>query len=163
MGGTRVAGACVRALVALLVVACTGGGGGAAALPPSTAHAPTNGSVAELALFDLSRYPSARCLDGSPSGMYLRRATTHAAASSFFVFLMGGGLCMTRGACLQRAQSDLGSSAQWSPTVDVDAYSFTSTDARNPFSDWNIAVVQYCSGDLHTGRVTRASSLAAAT
>ena len=47
--------------------------------------------ASELVLYDLNAFPYARCLDGSPSGYYLRPATSNLTASKFLVILEGGG------------------------------------------------------------------------
>ena len=35
---------------------------------------------------------------------------------------------------------------------------YTSTDPRNPFRDWNLVFVPYCSGDMHAGQQSTKSS-----
>ena len=51
----------------------------------------TNSSYGNLTL--LTDYPTARCLDGSSSGFYLRPALNSASASKWMFMLEGGGLC----------------------------------------------------------------------
>ena len=58
--------------------------------------------ASELVLYDLHTFPYARCLDGSPSGYYLRPATSKLTASKFLVILEGGGMCTGREDCTDR-------------------------------------------------------------
>ena len=59
--------------------------------------------ASELVLYDLNAFPYARCLDGSPSGYYLRPATSNLTASKFLVILEGGGMCTGREDCTARS------------------------------------------------------------
>ena len=45
----------------------------------------------------------------------------------------------------------------WSKNFQVDSIAFMSTDPRNPFRDWNLVFVPYCSGDMHAGQRTVAT------
>ena len=89
--------------------------------------------VATLTLFDSAQYPYARCLDGSPSGLYLRRspaAPTATASTSWLFMLDGGGACTHEEDCVARSKGKLGSSKGWNRTVDLNQASWTSDDER---------------------------------
>ena len=50
----------------------------------------------------------ARCLDGSPPAMYYRAPAN--GSTHWILWLQGGGWCYDEAACVQRAQTNLGSS-----------------------------------------------------
>ena len=108
----------------------------------------------------LHDYPLARCLDGSSAGYYAKSAAAKSPHAHNWLFVMeGGGICSTKSHCQSRATTDLGSSRNWSPTFDWSSTSLTTNDTRNPFREWNIVWIKYCSGDLYTGqRTTNESS-----
>ena len=106
----------------------------------------------------LRSYAHARCLDGSPSGYYLRRASRPALASRFLFVLEGGGDCSHAADCLARAKTRLGTSTVWPPSFNWEQTPITSTSARNPFAEWNTVWLVYCDGSLHTGMRTAASN-----
>ena len=102
-------------------------------------------------LVSLEAYPYAKCLDGSPSGYYFREASSDRARRKWLVVLEGGGICTGQADCTARAETDLGSSKNWDATFDWNSTSLTTTDTRNPFSEWNVAWVKYCDGSMFTG------------
>jgi len=59
--------------------------------------------------------------------------------------------------CQGRSDTDLGSSKNFSQSFELNSISFLSDDPRNPFRDWNLAFVPYCSGDMHSGQRTEAT------
>ena len=115
---------------------------------------------APLHLFDPAAYPLARCLDGSPGGLYIDRpnTTVNTSTENWMVVLDGGGLCTHDKDCTERSTTDLGSSRKWSKTFNMDQFSLLSNDPRNPFSGWSRVFVPYCSGDMHTGMRTKATA-----
>ena len=56
-------------------------------------------STLSLHMFDLDRYPTAVCLDGSPSGYYFKMATDPASAHLWIVHHQGGGWCFSLEDC----------------------------------------------------------------
>jgi len=96
-----------------------------------------------------------RCLDGSPSGYYIRpsNATFGIAATSWVFYLQGGGLCIEPIDCYTRTHTIDGSSNNWNATY-TDNTGVLSTESFNPFSQFNHVYVPYCSGDTHTGTET---------
>ena len=126
----------------------------------TTATATLN-NIASLHLFNASAYPHAKCLDGSPYGIYLRPAPPTATAQekhSFMVVLNGGGLCTHQEDCTARSNTTLGTSTVWGPTYDVNSVAYLTTDPRNPFRNWNIVFAPYGSGDMHAGQRTTATN-----
>ena len=93
----------------------------------------------------------ARCLDGSPYAYYLRASPAGSAnADKYVIYLHGGGLCIERIDCLERAKGDQGSSLNWKDAVGG-FDNVLSYDERNPFRDWNAVFLRYCNGDTWTG------------
>lgn len=91
------------------------------------------------------------CLDGSPAGVYVHRATSSAGKRKFAFFFQGGGWCSGPQDCKGRAGTDLGSSLKWgnetggAGPMDPDC-------SRNPlFCDWNLVILPYCDGNSFTG------------
>jgi len=122
----------------------------AAAAAPSATTASDDPNPMNLVLFDNATVEAygARCLDGSPSGYYLREGS---APENVAIYLEGGGLCIEPVDCLQRAKGNLGSSTGWAPTH-TDAQNILSTDASfNPFANWTHVFVPYGSGDVYIG------------
>jgi hypothetical protein len=95
----------------------------------------------------------ARCLDGSVAGYYFAPGTG-SGASSFAIFLEGGGACYTPTDCGARAKTALGSSLYWSSTYTDTNNVLSSDPAVNPFATFAKVYVPYCSGDVHTGTLT---------
>lgn len=70
----------------------------------------------------------ARCLDGSPGGLYI---DVGAEAGKWIVFTQGGGWCSSPEACLQRANTSLGSTTflpRHSTTIMADGNGYLSND-----------------------------------
>ena len=85
----------------------------------------TTSSPAALRLL---KSPSARCLDGTQAGYYIRAGS--ASSTSWVFSLEGGGECVSKDDCLNRANSTLGSSKSWLPTTELGQY-----QANDPI--WN--------------------------
>jgi ribosome maturation protein SDO1 len=102
-----------------------------------------------LILFDNATVEAfgARCLDGSPSGYYVREGVEK---DKFAFFLQGGGLCIEPVDCHERAKGNLGSSKNWG-TTHVDSNNILSTESFNPFANWTHVFVPYGSGDVYIG------------
>lgn len=127
---------------------------GAAALCCSASAAPTPPPF-ERVIFseEFANATGARCLDGSPSGFYIRQQQSKSVA----IFLQGGGACYTNEGssntnCAVRAKSALGSSTYWSSTFDDTDNVLSADPSVNPlFATWTHVFVPYCSGDVHVG------------
>ena len=124
-------------------------------VPASSVHNAT------LHLLNSKEYPNARCLDGSPYGIYFRSSPDNATATekkSFMVVLNGGGLCTHKSDCTSRSKTELGTSTVWSSNFDLDSVAYLTTDIRNPFRNWNLIFSPYCTGDMHAGQRTSANN-----
>lgn len=108
------------------------------------------------AALQLLKSPFARCLDGSQAGYYIRAGS--ASSTSWVFSLEGGGECVSRDDCLNRANSTLGSSKSWPPTTELGQYQANNPIWNPRFFNAHHVFVKYCTGDLFIGGVTRPSS-----
>jgi hypothetical protein len=127
-------------------------------LAVSAASAVSSNDTTLAGFVSLSGYPYARCLDGSSSGYYIRKATSAASADSWLFLLDGGGICTTKEDCTQRATTDLGSSKNWPQEWALNTTDLTTSEPENPFSNWNMVYLQYCDGSMHSGARTSATA-----
>ena len=98
----------------------------------------------------------ARCLDGSPPGYYIRRASPP--STSWKVHVGGGGGCTNAADCAGRAKSLTGSSSKWEPWLSAlyfpgfgEGAAFSGLMAANdtgvnPFGAFNFVWLAYCDG-----------------
>ena len=92
---------------------------------------------------------SAVCLDGSPGGLYVTRATG-ADADRWVFWFLGGGWSFTPDDAAVRATGRLGSSKSWAPTATFGGI-LNEDPAVNPdFAGWSTAVFNYCCGSSYT-------------
>jgi hypothetical protein len=101
----------------------------------------------------------ASCRDGSPTGFYVR----YGAVNRLLVYLEGGGACTSPGFCdhnpanltqvfIAGGETVLGSTFLLSGLQEPGtAGIFDTTNAANPFKDWNQIYIPYCTGDVHFG------------
>jgi len=113
-------------------------------------------------LFTYNEFPlssGARCLDGSNYGAYFSSGEG-TGKYSILISFWGGGWCggLDRNSfldsCLERANSNLGSSKTWQKTPG-ELYGLLSSDPeKNPnFYNWNRFDIPYCDGSGHQGYV----------
>ena len=86
-----------------------------------------------------------QCINGKETGVYLR-SSSEASPTKLAIYLNGGGACFNTITCATCATT-----AQ--PGKPGSGGIFDSTDARNPFKDYNWINVPYCTGDVHTGSI----------
>lgn len=151
--------------VALVVAAlgCAGGDSSAAPEPTTTTttttttepevvatEAPTDDVVEPAGWAQVATPPQCTCSDGSPYHFWIRRADPERVV----FFLEGGGACFS-------AQTCGPGSATFTRALDGGADApagggiFDLDDERNPFADWSMVYVPYCTGDLHLGDTTQ--------
>ena len=119
----------------------------------STTFPLTSSNPASLRLL---QSPSARCLDGTQAGYYIRAGS--ASSSSWVFSLEGGGECVSQNDCLNRANTSLGSSKSWPPTTELGQYQSTDPIWNPRLFSAHHVFVKYCTGDLFIGGVTQPSS-----
>ena len=125
-----------------------------------------------LQILDPSKYPKAKCLDGSPGAFYIKKSDSNT-NKSWVIFLEGGGWCWDLDDCFSRASyTDLGSSVNYTEAmteynlwmfseVDESAASKDNVDFMNrgmnpethmDMSTFNKVYVKYCDGNSFSGR-----------
>lgn len=117
-------------------------------------------NAAKLETLDSSRYPTARCLDGSMAGYYIRKGTE----PNFLLSFQGGGWCYdddcaspteegTLRNCRDRSRSRLGSSDSWPEWEDSYLTGMLSANpSENPtFHNWTLVYIPYCDGVSFSG------------
>jgi hypothetical protein len=90
-----------------------------------------------------------QCADGSKFSFWIRKANP----KKVVFYLQGGGACFSAKTCARRSdlyriniRSDDG------PTGQAGMFDFA--ERRNPFADYSIVYVPYCTGDVHLGNTT---------
>lgn len=87
----------------------------------------------------------ARCLDGSPPGVYVR--DTHP-GNPYIIAQSGGGWCYNETDCYDRSLTALGSSNSW-PTTRYGTGLEDDNCTNNPtFCSFNVALLPYCDGNV---------------
>jgi pectinacetylesterase len=87
------------------------------------------------------------CRNGTQTGYGIN---VHPTSRKLLIYLEGGGACFNEISCLQNPES-------WTPndltlTRSVGSnWIMSRASATNPFKDWNLVYIPYCSGDVHTG------------
>jgi hypothetical protein len=158
--GARCAVALLLVALAVLAGACSQDDGddldGGAATTTSTTgpgdragDAGDAGDGTELGGWEQVRAPATcRCSDGSPYHFWVRRGDPE----RLLFYLEGGGACFSAETC--------GTEPTFVPTLPEGGDDpgiggqqgiFDLTDERNPFADFSIVFVPYCTGDLHLG------------
>ena len=100
------------------------------------------------------------CADGSTGNMYLKKGTT----DNLVVFFMGGGASWNQETARMPINLETTMAGQpglyfsnMGALTDFAVFSYTgkpgimSISDENPFSDWNMIVINYATADLHTG------------
>jgi hypothetical protein len=104
--------------------------------------------------------PGAICRDGSPTGIYARFTPS----DKLMIYLEGGGACSSPGFCnfnpanidqvIVGGETALGSLVAAGRQQPGTAGIFALTNTANPFKDWNMIYIPYCTGDVHFGTKT---------
>lgn len=94
-----------------------------------------------------------RCMDGSTTGLGVNRSP--AGSKKVLVFMQGGGACFTGQTCaisnvIGADHHDEQSFARWTKMFGA-ADVMNRERADNPFRDWNLVMLPYCSGDVFAG------------
>lgn len=126
-----------------------------ASLPEiSTTEPPALDDVEAASWEQVMAPPECACSDGSPYHYWIRRADPERVV----FFLEGGGACFSAATCgpasptFKRNLSDGADVAAGAP---ASGGIFDLADGRNPFADWSMVFVPYCTGDLHLGSTTQ--------
>jgi Pectinacetylesterase len=116
--------------------------------PRNAAPAPPRGQWVQVVLDEATW--GTRCGDGSSYAFWLRLAPEGAPVERAMVHLQGGGVCIFESDCaaisgdLYEAQTDYTPNG---PTGGI----FSTDPAVNPFADWTMMALPYCTQDVHFG------------
>ena len=88
-----------------------------------------------------------RCGDGSPYAFWLRLPPTGSPSEKVVVDIQGGGSCIFESDCLAASRNLSSAVEDDRPTTGI----LSTSAADNPFSDWTMVFLPYCTQDLHIG------------
>ena len=88
-----------------------------------------------------------RCSDGSEFSFWVREANP----DKVLVYLQDGGVCFSAATCAP--DSDLYNTTLGEGSIGASGI-FDFANERNPFADFSIVYVPYCTGDAHLGNIT---------
>jgi hypothetical protein len=136
------------ASLAAAVAGCGGGDDGHASAAATSAPA-TTAAPGDQGWERVVPGGKCQCSDGSEFSFWVRKANP----KKVVFYLQGGGACFSAKTCAPG--SDL-----YKPNILPDdgptgqAGMFDLADKRNPFADYSIVYVPYCTGDVHIGNTT---------
>jgi len=128
-----------------------GGGADSGHTRPTTSPGYTPGApiTATADTWTWVDFPGARCQDGSPTGLGVN---LHPGSDRVVIYLEGGGACFNTFTCLTVANPNGYGHSDFGTGSGLSTYPmFSRTDTTNPFHDWNMVYVPYCSGDIFAG------------
>jgi Pectinacetylesterase len=143
----------VLAALAATLAACGDNDDGAGAAATTTAT--TNAAAGDRAWERVVPGGDCQCADGSKFNFWVRKANPN----KVLFYLRAGGACFTAKTCVQNGSngsdelysSSLGAAGdppgQWDGIFDF-------ANKRNPFADYSVVYVPYCTGDAHLGDAT---------
>lgn len=86
------------------------------------------------------------CSRGTPYSFFVKRGTVN----KLVMYYQGGGACWDYFTCEELQTFDSSVQPGDDPNGDTTGFADASNPA-NPFRDWNVVFVSYCSGDVHLG------------
>ena len=97
-----------------------------------------------------------KCRDNSATGMGIR---FHESPKKLMIFLQGGGACFEPNTCETNPSNyNQDNFAEFKTGFGQTAL-FNITRNENPFQDWNMIYIPYCTGDVHVGNKENGSAL----
>lgn len=141
-------------------LAACGGSGGASSPGAAPIEAPDR-------TWSFVPIEGARCANGSATGIGLRPAS---GARELFIFFEGGGSCADGDTCWGNAPGGAANvngygAADFAvePRLSQYAYFDTAAGSPNPFAGMHLAMVPYCTGDIHGGTQVRTLAVTGST
>ncbi|NDJ76671.1 MAG: hypothetical protein GYB65_10465, partial [Chloroflexi bacterium] len=86
------------------------------------------------------------CAEGTPYSFFVRYGNSN----NLLIFFQGGGACWNNFTCFTLGTSDVDVQPGDSPAFRPDGI-FDLDNPENPFRDYNMVYIPYCTGDVHTG------------
>jgi hypothetical protein len=147
-------------LATVLATACTDGPSGVAVSTTSDGGGTFDGGTFDTGpaqdpgpapVWDRIAAPAkCQCADGSGFHFFIHRNDP----TKVLFFLEGGGVCFSAATCGPSSTTYRRSIAHPDHLSDVTTGIFDFGDPRNPFHDWSVVFVPYCTGDAHLGDET---------
>lgn len=96
-------------------------------------------------------FEASRCMNGTPTGIGVYRAP---GSTELLIYLAPGGACFNAETCERVSYPDGYGEPQFLLEVLLAGNRgvFDRNAEDNPFRDWNVVYVPYCTGDVHAGR-----------
>jgi Pectinacetylesterase len=135
-------------LLAVLAVALAGCGGSDEKRTSPATTTPAQTRVVETEWTQVAPGGDCQCSDGSEYSFFVREANP----GKVLLYFQGGGGCFSAETCapesgVYRTEIDA------RPAREGGIFDFA--DERNPFADYSVLFVPYCTGDVHLGNATR--------
>ena len=148
------------AVAGLLALASCGGGDSASstdtavssteAVVETTAPEPTDAPVVAPTWETVDAPSDCMCADGSAFHFYLREASP----TKVLFYLEGGGACFSGDMCKPGSGTYSETISPISKLEDSPGI-FDFDNPENPFADYSVVYVPYCTGDVHAGNITK--------
>jgi cysteine-rich repeat protein len=87
------------------------------------------------------------CGDGSPYAFWIRLPPSGKPSEKMAIDLQGGGVCVFEADCVAKSYNLSSATEDTHPTTGI----FSTSAADNPFSDWTMVFLPYCTQDDHIG------------
>ena len=149
------------AVAAALSLGCGDAAGVADAGPDDTSHDVANDAFVlgealpvvdtgdDFTLFRSDAFPTARCMDGSASGVSVR---INPGATGLLLHIQGGGLCIDAATCGGVRNRNGFTREEANIHILTEAAAVMNRgDVANPARDFHHVYIHYCSGDFHAG------------
>jgi len=126
------------------------GGAGAGGEGGSLGAAGSGGAASEYTEREWSYVPidGAICRNGKPTGIFYN---PNPSSDKLLVFLEEGAACFNQFSCLAAFKFDAGEADERIAILNGSYSAMNRETPNNPFADWNIVFVPYCSGDIYAG------------
>lgn len=86
-------------------------------------------------------FPNTKCRDGMPTGLGIN---LNPDSDKVIIYLEGGGACFNTLTCAMNSDS-------WGEANLGTPGGVLSREGNNPFKDWNLVYIPYCTGDIYSG------------
>lgn len=137
-------------LVPLAVATIVGCGGSSVVIDPPLPPATGGAIEAPKNTWTWVDFPDSACDDGSPTGI----AVNMSDSKNLLVFMNGGGACWDYLTCFQlntAAHGPFGKTQFEALARQLGGSILDRNTPNNPFANWNLVFVPYCTGDVHAG------------
>jgi Pectinacetylesterase len=122
------------------------------ALPPLELGKPLDTSKLADGEWTWIDFPETRCMDDSATGLGIK---LNKDSDKLLIEIQGGNACFNQGSCLQVWNPDGFGESKLADAVKLGI--LDSEDETNPFADWNMVFIPYCSGDIFSGMAMNGS------